>query len=533
MNPSVVQHFLLQVSRRQKVVSFGRQGRFVLLISLGLYSLALMVSRLSGLFSGWFTPVTLTAFLASSLIPAWIFYKRTSVTDAARLVDTQMGTHDLFLTASQIEHSLGAYQSLVLREAEQRAAQMFPQKIVPYYWQRDTLRLCAALTLLLLGVYLLPQFDPFGLHERQRQMAEQREQLRKIGKATELRATLLEARRGGDQTEAVKQALVNLEKAFQNASPTDKAGTLARLNEQQRILGQLWKQVSEDKLKNTLNLPPPTQSFGLADPSKAEQLRNDLQKGDVSSASKELEALKRMTQELAKTQDPIAREKLRQELMDRLQNLKDTLDQQLNSQALDSDMQRALEQLALANVPGLSSQALKDMSDSLSLSQEELQQLAKAMADMQDIEKALQALQLAKMLNNLQPLDGQDFVKLGDLAAYAAFCEGKCRSLLAGMGLGAGYGIGRRPYGDENSTNRFQPEKSPSLLQPGRMLMEWKTRKVSEAGPAREEYLRAVQDVRQKASEAVVEEQIPPGYQAAIKKYFDTLPNDTGAHAQP
>ena len=65
------------------------------------------------------------------------------------------------------------------------------------------------------------------------------------------------------------------------------------------------------------------------------------------------------------------------------------------------------------------------------------------------------------------------------------------------------------------------------------MLMEWKTREVSDAGPAREEYLRAVQDVRQQASEAVVQEQIPPGYQAAIKKYFDTLHNDAPATPQP
>jgi hypothetical protein len=101
------------------------------------------------------------------------------------------------------------------------------------------------------------------------------------------------------------------------------------------------------------------------------------------------------------------------------------------------------------------------------------------------------------------------------------------------MGLGEGYGIGPRPYGDESSTNSFHPEKSTSLLQPGRMLMEWKTREVSEAGPAREEYLRAIQDVRQQASEAVVEEQIPPGYQAAIQKYFDTLPNDTRGQRRP
>jgi hypothetical protein len=205
----------------------------------------------------------------------------------------------------------------------------------------------------------------------------------------------------------------------------------------------------------------------------------------------------------------------------------------VNSQALDSDLQRALEQLALSNLPELSGESLKGMSDSLKLTQEELQQLAKAMADMKNIEEALKALQLAKTLHNLKPLDGQDFVKLGDLAAYAAFCEGQCKSLCAGMGMGPGYGYGPRPYGDDNAASGFKPGKSTSLLQPGRMLMEWKTREVSEAGPAREEYLRAVQDVRQQASEAVVQEQISPGYQAAIKKYFDTLNNDSSANAKP
>ena len=533
MSSSVVQQFLRQVSRRQMIVSLARQWRLFLLIALGFYALALLASRLCGLLPGWFTPATLAVFPAGALVLAWIFYRCKDVTDAARSADVRMGTHDLFLTASLIEHSLGAYQDLVLKEAEQRAARIAPQKVVPYYWQWDTVRICAALAVLALAAYCLPQFDPFNLNQRQRQLSEKREQVREISKATEIRAALLEQKRTGERTDAVKQALADLEKTFQEAKPNDKAGTLSRLNDQQKILGQLWKQTSEEKLKNALNLPPPAQSFGLADPAKVQQLQNDLQKGDVSSANKELDELKQMAQELAKTQDPVEREKLRQELMDRLQNLKDTLDQQLNSQAVDTDLQRALEQLALSNVPDLSGESLKGMSDSLKLTQEELAQLAKAMADMKNIEEALKALQLAKTLHNLKPLDGKDFVGLGDLAAYASFCQGQCKSLCAGMGLGPGYGYGPRPYGDDQAASGFQPEKSPSPLQPGRMLMEWKTREVSEAGPARDEYFRAVQDVRQQASEAVVQEQVPPGYQAAIKKYFDTLHNDSSANVQP
>lgn len=500
---------------------------------MGAFALGLLVSRLTGWLSGWFTLLTLAGLVVGTFGLALIFHRRTAAADAARSADAHLGTHDLFLTASLIEHSLGAYQELVLKEAGQRAGQATPQRIVPFRWQRDAFKICPALAVLIVGICLLPQFDPFGTGHTQRALAEQRERVREINKAAQARAALLEQKRTGEQTEAVKQAMASLEKAFQDAKPNDKAGTLARLNEQQKVLGQLWKQASEEKLKNGLNLPPPTQSFGLADPAKTEQLRNDLQKGDVSSANKELEDLKKKIEDLAAAKDPVEREKLRQELMDRLQNLKDTLDQQLDSQAVDTDLQRALEQLAMSSQPQLSGESLKGMSDSMKLTQEELQQLAKAMADMKNIEDALKALQMAKTLHNLKPLDGNDFSKLGDLASYAAFCEGQYKSLCEGMGLGPGQGYGPRPHGDDQQASNFQPDKSPSLLQPGKMLMEWKTREVSEAGPAREQYLRAVQDVRQQASEAVVQEQIPPGYQAAIKKYFDTLHNDSSANAQP
>lgn len=181
----------------------------------------------------------------------------------------------------------------------------------------------------------------------------------------------------------------------------------------------------------------------------------------------------------------------------------------------------------MANSKGLSSESLKSMSDSMSLSKAELDALSKAMSDMKNVEEALKTLQMAKAANNMQGLDGKDFQGLGDLAAYEAMCQGKCNSGTPGNGPGGeGQGYGYRPHGDEGTQTANQPEKSPSLLQPGKMLMEWKTKEVSEAGPAREEYLRAVQDVRQQASEAVVQEQIPPGYQTAIQKYFDTMHND-------
>ncbi len=533
MDPSGIQRFLLRVGRRQEIVSLVRRYRLLLVWAIALYAAALLASRFLAILPPWFTPLTLVVPPAAALLIALVLHPRPGKIEAARLVDARTASRDLFLTAALIDGSLGEYQAIVLRQAQQRASEILPQQVVPFEWFKDTFRIGAAFSAVVLGVYTLPQLDPFGFHRQQRQATEQRERLLESQKATAIRAALLEQKRAGDQTDLIKQAIADLETVFQQAKPEDKTGTLARLNEQQKNLAQLWKQTSDEKLRNALNLPPPTQSFGLTDPAKADRLKSDLQKGDVSSASKEIDELKQKAKELAAATDPVAREKLRQELMDRLQNLKDALNQQLNSQPVDTALQRALEQLAMSHVPQLSGESLKGMTDSLTLSQAELQQLAKSMADMSNLEEALKAIQLAKTLNNLKPLDGKEFLGLGAIADYAKLCEGKCQSLCAAMGLGPGYGYGPRPYGDETLGSTFHPEKSASLLQPGRMLMEWKTREVSEAGPAREEYLRAIQDVKQQASEAIVQEQIPPGYQSAIKKYFDTFRNDASPPPQP
>ena len=43
-------------------------------------------------------------------------------------------------------------------------------------------------------------------------------------------------------------------------------------------------------------------------------------------------------------------------------------------------------------------------------------------------------------------------------------------------------------------------------------------------GARTEDYREAVREVKQGVSEAIVAEQVPPGYHTAIQKYFDSLP---------
>src|SRR5450759_4821623 len=145
MSLSLVQQFLRRVWWRHTVVCLARQWRFFLLIGIGLYTLALLLSRLFGLLPGWFTPMSLAILPLATLVLASLSYRRPRATDVARVADEQMATHDLFLTASLIGHSLGSYQELVLKEAERRAGGTLPRKVVPFYWRRDMFRICAAL----------------------------------------------------------------------------------------------------------------------------------------------------------------------------------------------------------------------------------------------------------------------------------------------------------------------------------------------------------------------------------------------------
>ena len=90
---------------------------------------------------------------------------------------------------------------------------------------------------------------------------------------------------------------------------------------------------------------------------------------------------------------------------------------------------------------------------------------------------------------------------------------------MGGPGIGRG---GKAPEKPEEKTD-FTPERSRSAYKAGKILLQWKTRQVSDPGTVRENYQRQVQAVKQGVSEAILQEQVPPGYHEAIKKYFDSL----------
>ena len=522
MSTERTQRLVAQVARRQQIAAFADRLRWGMLGASSAYFVILLVARLLALLPNWFSPVSLGVIPATALVYAIVFTRRIPAKQTARLIDERTGSKELFLTASMIEQSPGDFQAIVLQQAEARAAELQSAKVMPFLWQRGLRDVACVAAIVAVATLFLPQFDPFKKEEERRKMAKEEERLRETKKLTALRATQIAET---PKSEQVEKALAELEKTFQAAKPNEREANLKKLGEQQKELGELWRKASNETPKETFEKN--AQGFGQADPKRSEQLREELKKGETAGVKKEMKELGEEMKKLAAMPDSAEKRALREQLQQKLAALAEGLKQQLNSPSLNAALQRAMEQLDLSKLSQLSKDALDAAQDSLNLSAEELEKLAQSMQDLKSLEEALKNLQMAKMLANAQQLDGEackDCQNMGDYAAlYAKLCQNK-NVIGPGMGPNGNPGTGGTAPEDDSLTSAFKTEKEQMKFAGGKTLLQWKTKEVGESGARAEDYREAVRDVKQRVSEAIVAEQVPPGYHSAIQKYFDSLP---------
>jgi hypothetical protein len=91
-----------------------------------------------------------------------------------------------------------------------------------------------------------------------------------------------------------------------------------------------------------------------------------------------------------------------------------------------------------------------------------------------------------------------------------------------GMG-GEGMGRGVKAPEDDSVETGFKSEQSKSAVTAGKVLLSIKTKGLSDRGDAQKEYRDRIEQVKQGYREAILQEQIPPGYHDGIKTYFNNL----------
>lgn len=149
---------------------------------------------------------------------------------------------------------------------------------------------------------------------------------------------------------------------------------------------------------------------------------------------------------------------------------------------------------------------------------------------MKDLEAALKALQQAKRLNDAEQLDGDACKACQSMADYEALFA-KMMAQLDGLAenegpsnfKGPGHGKGGVAPENDGVETGFKTERSPTTIQKGKILLSLKSKGVGEEGDVKQEYRQLLGDIRQGVSEAILQEQIPPGYHDGIKSYFDSL----------
>jgi hypothetical protein len=538
---------LRQVALRLHLVALASRAYWVFLFCCAAYGVALLGCRLGGLATAWWTPQTLLIIPAATALISLLWHHRPSVVEAARAVDSHSGTKDLFLTVALIDNTAGEFQPLVARTAEEKAARVVPGKVVPMRGARETIHGLAAVLLIAAGVYWLPQFDPFGQVEAATKVNERKQQLEESRKATEARtAQLKKDEPEGPLTEETEKALENLKSALKKMTPRERSSNFKELSGQQKTLGDKWRKLSAEKLKDLLQQNPQGQQFGSIDRDKMEKWTRELQEGSTKSLQQEFEELKDDLKRLAKTEDPVKKAELEQQIKKRMKDLSNFAGEKVNSKPLTAALQRAMKQLESAKMEGLDEDALEAAEKSLELSKLELKELAQSARDLKALEEALKVIQQAKQLNEREKLDGEQAEGAETIEDYAELYA----ELMAQLGLngegegegegdeeGDGDGMGNRGMGrggkapeDDSVETGFKTEQSRSAVTAGKVLLSVKTKGLSDRGEAKKDYKSLIEQVRKGYTEAILQEQIPPGYHDGIKTYFDNLDkSDDGA----
>ncbi|MBS0264872.1 MAG: hypothetical protein JSS02_23250 [Planctomycetes bacterium] len=524
---------LRRVAFRLRMASIGSRLYVTFLACCGLYAAFLLASRLAGLWSEWVEPTTLVAIPLVALLVSVLWHKRPTPVDAARAVDSRQGTKDLFLTVALIEKTAGAYQPLVADAAEKCAEKVQPVAIIPFQWSRRLVRAGFVSALVLAAVLWLPQFDPFGKVQAAKQVNERKKELVESAKATDAKLAMLQKEETeGPLSEDTKKAIENLKTALNKMKPEEKADNLKELVGQQKFLGDKWKKLSSEKLKQLLTQAQQGQQFGSQNKDKLEKWTKELQEGSTKALQQELEEIKKDLEQLAKTDDPAKKADLEKQIKKRMKELSDFASEKVNSKPLTAALQRAMKQMEMSRMEGMDQEALEAAEKSLDLTKMELKEIAQSAKDLKALEEALKVAQMAKQLNDAEKLDGEA-EGATTMEEYAEFYE----QLLADLGMsgsqdgegdgegtgGEGMGEGGKVPEDDSIATDFKPEQSKSPVTAGKVLLSVKTKGLSDKGDASKQYKSAIQAVKQGYSEAILQEQVPPGYHDGIKSYFDNF----------
>ena len=491
---------------------------------------AVLAGRLTGAIpEGTFGFETLLFPVALGVVFGTLFHKRVDTAEAAKIADDALGAKDLFQTALAIKDPERGYAKLPLADAEREAKRIVPADALPFSFQRELWALGAGLAVMALCLAFVPRLDPFGRDAARKRAEENKKRSEKIAKQVKRRLDSLKKADMKNSPE-VERLLAEVKQRFAALRKSRRAENEKSLRQAKAAIDNLWKRKAEQRLRDK-SLSSMSKRFGALDAKRREWL-NQIKKRDYSGVMKEARELRRLAAEIAKTTNPEERKRKEEELKKRLQKLSDFVASKCGSKNCQNALKNALEQLSMSGMNGVDrNAAMKSLADAMNLSERELQKLQQMANDLSDLEMASKACQMARELNNLKKAMAANQSGMQSMDDYAKFYEECVRQCQGNGEKGTGKGKGQGDPGggggkaeeNDKAKTAMTDEKSKSRLQPGKILMRWNVKGMGKTGTVDENYKSSVEKVKQDANEAILKEEVPPGYHETIKKYFKDM----------
>ena len=538
---------LNRVQARLRTVNFARSLHRWTLGGLIVACVAVLIVRLAGLLPpDRQRPEWLLVFPATAALAAWLFHRRVERTAAARAVDQHAKTNDLFLTLATLSSSAGEYQPLVEHSAAAAATRIVPAEVVPFKVQRPVGIQACVLCVLALMVWLIPTLDPFGKVEAATKVQKQKKEIEVIRKVVKTRDEELKSvvQVAEERESKISDRMQELMGALRKMKPAETKPNSQVLQNNRQSLNELWKNVSNEELREMLSQSISDQQFGGSRAQKMNEWLKQLQEGNAEQLQQQLDQAQETMESMLEAKTPEERQKLASQLRKQLQDLKKFSSEKAGSKDLENALSQALKSLeAVASQKKngesegsesegelgeneMSQEAQQALKESLELSKKELQEIARSAKDMKQLEEALKTLQQAEKLNNEGQLDGEQCENCNSLSDYAEMYN----QMMNGRGTN-GQAERDTPGAIQDEDNSdpegYKDEKSKTQIQAGKVLLSIKTKEAATEKDFDPEELKkyesSVTEIKAGVQAAIENEQIPPGYVDGIKNYFDNL----------
>ena len=573
---------LHSVRRRLAWAAFEDTLRWTAAVACGVVLLAAPAAWLR---PGWLVPIVSWAVPAAAvlaLLMAWVLRKRPTLADAANRADGFAGTKDLFLTAVETEDTEApAMAGLVRAEAVAQAPRVDPTRAVPLALSgRDLVPAGVAFALLAAALFLLPKVDPFGAVAAAEEVEQAVEESEQKKEAAEKRVAELKSKKPeAELSPAVSAAVERLKNDLRAAKKAEVKRNRKKITKRQGELGQLWRNLSAEKMRELLSDDGDRRLLGGRAGEEAKNWKRELKSGSAKSMREAIRKMAAQAAEAARETDPEKRAEKMQALREQARKMENFARREAGNEDLANALQRAGEQLqraadqmkgggpmSEADKREMMKKAAEAAEKLLEQAEMEAESLAQSARDLKEVEKAMAAAQAAKQANEMGQLDGQEATDAESLREFMEVYEEILREsgiepteamegsvAASGEGEGEGEGDGEDGDGDgegegtggqgrgerdefdpgamvedPNSKTGFKTELSQSHLVAGKTLMSMKSKGEAERGERTTEYDAAVGALREGLDEAIVAEDVPPGYHDRIKGYFDSLAPPAG-----